>query len=238
MLTVPRFTDRQQRIQQNLQGLPFEFFFGVDKLVLKINQAADEMIYDDQKAKNLNRVNKELSIGEIACAISHRNIYAAMIENGWQRILIFEDDVMLLPEHINELEQALIELPEDWELLYLGYLKHEQVTIGLKIKQAFYKVASLTGLMKWDYTMISNLLPRPFTPHLKKAGFHDCLHAYAITLSAAKKLAAAQTPIVYRADDLVAYSIMKGEIKAFVTQPKFFDQQGFYDKQVESKIKT
>ena len=106
-----------------------------------------------------------------------------------------------------------------------------------KTKQFFYKILSSLGLMKWSFTMVQHLLPKPYSAHLKKAGFHDCTHAYAITQEAAKILLKAQTPVVYRADDLLSATIMKGELKAFVTQPKFFDQEIFHNAAITSEIK-
>ena len=79
---------------------------------------------------------------------------------------------------------------------------------------------------------------KPYSKHLKKAGFHDCTHAYAVTLQAAKKLLAAQTPVVYRADDLLSATILKGELNAYVTEPKFFDQEIFHNASITSEIKS
>jgi glycosyl transferase, family 25 len=92
--------------------------------------------------------------------------------------------------------------------------------------------------MAWNYKMVNNLLPKPYSKHLKRAGFHDCTHAYAITLDGAKKLLAAQTPVVYRADDLLSATIMKGKLNAFVTEPKLFDQEIFHNTNIISEIKT
>jgi glycosyl transferase, family 25 len=115
---------------------------------------------------------------------------------------------------LEQLPPAMRELPEDWELVYLGYLKHEKVTFSLKAKQFFYSILSRLHLMAWTPTMVRNLFPKSYSPHLKKAGFHDCTHAYAITQAAAKKLLAAQIPVIYRADDLLSATIMKGELNA------------------------
>lgn len=144
---------------------------------------------------------------------------------------------MPVTESLAELPAALDELPDNWELVYLGYLKHEKITTSLKVKQFFYKIISAFGMMAWTYKMVNNLLPKPFSTHLKRAGFHDCTHAYAVTLQAAKKLLAAQTPVVYRADDLLSATIMKGELTAFVTTPKFFDQEIFHNAAIVSEIK-
>jgi glycosyl transferase, family 25 len=84
--------------------------------------------------------------------------------------------------------------------------------------------------------MVSNMLPKPFSSYLRKAGFHDCTHAYALTLDGAQKLFAAQTPVVYRADDALSHTILKGELNAFITEPKFFEQEGFNNPNVASEI--
>lgn len=237
VVSVPRFTDRHEKLKQNLEGLKFDFFWGADKQKLNYEELKTGGVYDERRAQKLQRQRKALNIGEIACSLSHRNLYATMIENNWNRVLVLEDDVVPLVEAINELPEAIKELPDKWELVYLGYLKHEKVTIRLKAKQFFYKIISAFGLMAWSYKMVGNMLPGPFSKHLKKAGFHDCTHAYAITIEGAKKLLAAQTPVVYRADDLLSSTIMKGELNAFVTDPKFFDQEIFYNRAVASEIK-
>jgi glycosyl transferase family 25 len=237
VVSIPRFTDRHTKVQQHLQGLPFDFFWGADKLQLDIENAKQAGIYDEEKTKQLQRQGKSLNLGELACSLSHRMVYEEMIKHNWQKVLILEDDILPLYDHLAELPMALQELHDDWELVYLGYLKHEEVTFSLKAKQFLYKIKSALGLMKWSYTMVSNLLPRPYSNHLKKAGFHDCTHAYAVTLNAAKKLLAAQTPVVYRADDLLSHIILKGELNAFITIPKFFDQEIFHDHNTTSEIR-
>ncbi len=237
VVSVPRFTQRHKKVQLQLQGLSYDFFWGTDKLQLEIEQAKQTGIYDQEKTKQLQRQGKVLNVGELACSLSHRMVYEAMIKHSWKKVLILEDDVLPLYDNLSLLPEALNELPDNWELVYLGYLKHEKVTAQLKAKQFFYKIKSILGLMKWTYKMVSNLLPKPYSTHLKKAGFHDCTHAYAITLQAAKKLLAAQTPVVYRADDLLSATIMKGELNAFVTVPKLFDQEAFHNTTVSSEIR-
>jgi len=237
IVSIPRFTERHARVQNHLQGLPFDFFWGADKLQLDLDKAKQDGVYDEEITKQLQRQGKLLSPGELACSLSHRMVYEAMIKNNWDKVLILEDDVLPLYENLVLLPEVLNELPANWELVYFGYLKNEKVTVGLKVKQALYKIQSLLGLMTWSYKMISNMLPKPYSTHLKKAGFHDCTHAYAITLSGAKKLLAAQTPVVYRADDLLSHIILKGELNAFVTEPKFFDQEIFHNTHTASEIR-
>lgn len=238
VVSVPRFTERHQQLEKNLSGLSFEFFWGADKLGLDSDILKTNGTYDEQKAKELQRQGKALNLGEIACSLTHRMVYTEMVKNKWKKVLILEDDVLPNITNLQDLPAALKELPDNWELVYLGYLKHEKVTAALKTKQFFYKILSALGLMVWTYKMVSNLLPKPFSTHLKKAGFHDCTHAYAVTLQAAEKLLAAQTPVVFRADDLLSATIIKGELNAFVTEPKFFDQEIFHNNAAASEIRT
>lgn len=237
VVSVPRFTERHKKIHEHLQGLSFDYFWGADKLQLNYDIIKTDGTYDEKRAKQLQRQGKQLNLGEVACSLSHRMVYEEMIKHDWKRILILEDDVLPLYDNLALLADALKELPPNWELVYLGYLKHETVTPSLKRKQGFYKIISSLGLMKWSRKMVDNFLPVPYSSHLKKAGFHDCTHAYAITLEAARKLQAAQTPVVYRADDLLSSTIMKGELTAFVTVPKFFDQEIFHNAAIASEVK-
>lgn len=237
VVSVQRFTERHKKITENLQGLNFDFFWGADKLHLDMERVKQDGTYNEERAKQLQRQGKALNLGEIACSISHRMIYEEMIKHNWKKILILEDDVLPILENMNVLPIALKELPGDWELVYLGYLKNENSTAGLKAKQLFYKILSAAGLMKWSYKMVSHLLPKPFSTHLKKAGFHDCTHAYAVTIEGAKKLRAAQIPVVYRADDLLSATILKDELNAFICIPHFFDQEIFHNAAVISEVK-
>lgn len=237
VVSVPRFTERHKTVAENLTGLQYDFFWGTDKQNIDLEKAKTDGTYNETAAIKLQRQGKALNSGELACSLSHRSVYYEMIKNNWQRVLILEDDIVPLEKIIDLLPDALIELPTNWELVYLGYLKNETITTGARVKQLFYKLISSLGLMKWTYTMVCNMLPKRYSPYLKKAGFHDCTHAYAITLTAAQKLYAAQSPVVYRADDLLSHTILKGELNAFVTEPKFFDQEGFLNSNAVSEIR-
>lgn len=236
VVSVHRFTERHIKINSHLQGLHFDFFWGADKQELDGKKLRE--YYDEVKAKKLQRQGKGLNFGEVACSLTHRMVYKEMINQNWNKVLILEDDVLPLFDNLDLLPETLNELPTDWELVYLGYLKHETITPALKRKKFFYSIFSFLGLMTWTYKMVKNLLPKPYSAHLKKAGFHDCTHAYALTQAAAKKLLAIQTPVIYRADDLLSTTIMKGELKAFVTEPKFFDQEIFNNAGASSEIKV
>jgi len=237
VLTVDRFQERQQKIRERLKGIDFEFFYGVDK-----NELSDEFIeenyqHDRRNTVTVNLYAKPLNKGEIACALSHREIYHAMTENNWKRLLIFEDDVIPDDQNLSLLPGVFSELPGNWELLYLGYLKNERINYGKQLKQAWYKIQGGLGLTKLPYSMIKNLLPRPLSAHLLRAGYHDCTHAYAVHIEAAKKIIKLQTPVRYRADNAISHLVLKDSIHAFTCTPPLFHQEVFIDKSSKSYIR-
>jgi glycosyl transferase family 25 len=236
VITIERATDRQSEVAKHLEGLPFDFFYGVDKKTLDWDTIIEEKVYDDERARQLNRYGKGMIMGHIACALSHRKLYEYILENGYKRALIFEDDVVPIAETLSQLPAVVNELPADWEMVYFGYHKYEEPTSTLKRKQLFYKVLSHLGLLKWSPLMVSNLLPKPYSKHLLKAGFHDLLHGYAVSHTACKKLVEAQTPVVFNSDPLVTYLIMNGRLNAFITRPQFFTQSMFIDPAQKSFI--
>jgi glycosyl transferase family 25 len=237
VVSIERATDRHAQVRQQLGGLSFEFFFGTDKQKMDWDgMKKTNAVYDDAKARKYDRVGKGMTAGEVACALSHRSLYEHIVEKQYQKVLIFEDDVVPLAKHLSQIPAMIDELPGDWDLVYFGYTKHEVVTPGLRRKQVFYKIISPLKLIKWNYPMIQNLLPVPYSQHLRKAGYHDCTHAYAITGQTATRLIARQTPVVFNADTLLSDLILKGEIKAFVTDPKFFIQENHLDPQHPSIV--
>lgn len=229
VITLERATDRQAKVKERLEGLRYDFFYGVDKHELNWEKVNQEGIYDDKRARQLNRYSKGMILGHIACALSHRHLYQHILEKGYQRVLIFEDDAVPLFDRDGELQQSAEELPDNWEVIYFGYSKNEMATPALKRKQVFYSIICHLKLIKWSPRMISNLLPRPYSPHIQKAGFHDLTHSYAVTREACMKLISAQTPVVFNADPLLSHLIMNGELNAFITRKKFFTQEQFLD---------
>lgn len=237
VVTVPRFRDRQEKVQQRLQGIPFDFFFGTDKNELKDEFLASNYRYERKNTLSPGHYYKPMNTGEIACSLSHRQVYQAMIDHQWERVLILEDDVVPDPEQLQTLGACLEELPPDWELFYLGYLKNDRITAGKRIQHYWYRLVAALGLGKLPLKMVRNMLPGNYSPHLWRAGFHDCTHAYAISLSAARKLLTAQTPVVYRADNLLSALTLRGELQAFASKRFLFNQEVFTDHTDRSQIR-
>lgn len=221
VITLKRSTHRQAHINKALQGLHYEFFFGADKNNFSIDELKEKNIYNETSAVKHHRYSKAMNPGQIGCALSHKNIYEEIINNGYEKTLVLEDDVEPVMESLHLFSEIINELPGDWELLYFDYSKNEKPQ---HLKKYLYHLQRIVGRLKWDHTIINNLYPKHFTKHLSVAGFHDYTDAYAITISGAKKLLDLQSPVSYVADNLLAIASASKKVNAFISHPKLFQQ--------------
>ncbi len=59
--------------------------------------------------------------GALGCRDSHLGVIKDAKEKGYDKILVFEDDISVLTENINRIESTLTDLGSiSWELFYLG----------------------------------------------------------------------------------------------------------------------
>ena len=222
VISVKAAEHRRNRFTERFAGLNYSFFFGADKNNISISELIEKNIYNEELTKKNHRYTKTMMPGEIACALSHRMIYEDMLQNNYSRVLIFEDDAVPDPEDLKKIPAILSEIPSNCELLMWGWGKNDEDGFTASLKKYGYHFLHTLGLLKWDHTIINNLFARPFSTHLKKAGFHDYAHAYGITKAAAEKLIQMQTPVQYIADNLLAYAITKNIINGYIAYPAVF----------------
>jgi glycosyl transferase, family 25 len=197
-----------------------------DKKELDIAGLIKEGKYNPILAKKQHLMHKEMTDGEIGCALSHKMMYEDVIKNNFRRVLILEDDVVIDEKNIHLFSTMQAELPVNWQLWYLGFAKNQQPPVNATFKKIFYHLLYALRLKTtMNHTMINNLYPSAFSAHLSRAGFHDCTHAYAITLEAAKILLHEQTPIAYTADNLLAFTNTHQKLQAFISKPTLINQQ-------------
>ncbi|MDX2128370.1 MAG: glycosyltransferase family 25 protein [Chloroherpetonaceae bacterium] len=230
VITLERAKDRQAQFQKSLAGIDYEVVYGVDKQVLSFETLRYAGDYHRERAMKLNRyvIERELTLGQIACSLSHRSIYERMVNNGIENALIFEDDAIPIAANLHRLEATLNDLPNSWELVYLGYTTHEK-PISKSREWLYNSLYSVWHGHKyrWRAKDVPYLFPREYSQNLYLAGYHDCTHAYALNLNAAKKLFDLQRPVVYCADSALTHLITRHRLNAFAARAKFFDQADF-----------
>lgn len=225
VITLERATDRHAHIQKELHGLNYVFFYGRDKQLFHVEELKQTGVYNEHIAKLNHRYGKGMNGGQIGCAWSHAEVYKDIVQNGYKKALILEDDIVIDNKAAENFTTIINELPGDWELLYLGFAEREKVPAIAPLKKFFYHLLHQFGSLNFSHKTIQHLYPKRISEHVAEAGYHDCTHAYAITAAAAEKLLALQQPISFIADNLLAYAVTNQVVKGYITQPKIINQQ-------------
>lgn len=154
VINLKRRVDRLQEI-----NLPFEY---------EIFEATDGKVeFEDYPIKQQ---------GFMGCWDSHRRLFTKVKEDGLDMVLVLEDDIEVCEDFNNKLNQTLSELPDDWDLLYLGgwnvgdiekyseslnFAKKVYTTHAFIVRKKFYDTI-LEGInsKKWKVdVLISDVLP-------------------------------------------------------------------------------
>jgi glycosyl transferase family 25 len=115
LINMDKDTERLDSVTKECKkfNINFERFSGVNPLEL-----SDEEL-DKYVTKTCQNICPN---GLVGCAISHMKIYEDALKNNYKNILVLEDDVYFRDELYEELDKAMSELPEDYDILYLGCL--------------------------------------------------------------------------------------------------------------------
>jgi GR25 family glycosyltransferase involved in LPS biosynthesis len=101
--------------------------------------------------------------GEYGIWISTINVWKYMVENKVDRMLVFEDDILLQEDFEEKLYLCLADLPEDFDLLSLYYFEghnnnDESVEIGSEYIQKSHKQYSGAQAILYSYHGAKKLL--------------------------------------------------------------------------------
>jgi GR25 family glycosyltransferase involved in LPS biosynthesis len=115
VINLEKRNDRMERICDilHLLQIKFERFNAIDKNVV-------EGLY-----KNLLSYHNTSTItnaGYLACILSHLSVYKIALDRGYKKIMVLEDDIFVHKNVQNLLKKFLNVVPEDWDMLYFGYL--------------------------------------------------------------------------------------------------------------------
>ena len=225
VITLEGCEDRQQSIQTHFTGLNYTFWPGTDKRKLdpKVQENLD--LYNDQLHKNTKRTTRSMSLGEYACACSHRSIYEDALANNYQRVLIFEDDAIPLLNRITAFEAEMASLPEDWDVVLFDYYDHQAPSFKTFVKQWVYRVYHKLHIANWHKVsskLINHLVMRDYNTHFYHPGKLSGAHAYAISLKAAKHYTAYQKPVILQADRIFYYYSEHEILKEFALKDPMF----------------
>lgn len=167
VISLPGEDQRRAGISAQLQalGLDFEFVDGVRGSALS---AAERSAQVGPAAEMRRHIDREMTDGEIGCALSHQKVYDKVLAEGHDYAFVLEDDARLLPGFREALTEAV---RVDLDLLIFGYPKLNDEDV--RMAWLFDPVLSLGHLGK---THVYGLRPRQ--SHLGMVGYlvsrHGC----------------------------------------------------------------
>ena len=64
VLTIPSAKERQEEFARTMNGLKFHFFYGIEKQYLDHEDLQQSGVYDDELAREQQRYEKSMTIGD------------------------------------------------------------------------------------------------------------------------------------------------------------------------------
>ena len=110
--------DRREHMERVLSRLEVEYEY-IDAVDGKrLNKHEVESCYESIAAKEC--IGRDLTAGELGCALSHKKIYQRMLKENISEVVVLEDDVALCEDFVKILRYRQ-QFPKNWELVLLGH---------------------------------------------------------------------------------------------------------------------
>ena len=170
---LDRAEKRRRFIQKQLEA------FGVAYQIIRAVDGKNLTQSDLQKyspVRALQAKGREMSAGEIGCALTHANMYHQMINHEIEEVLILEDDVFVTNSLLEVIRQRS-KFPTDWEIVNFANTYAKPIPIGEPLIDK-HRMCKFKGIA-------------------------NRTSAYLISLEGAKKLIAHLYPIRLPADDII-----------------------------------
>lgn len=211
IVNLERRTDRKRLIESRLANLGiknYEIIKAVD------GKELPEDISDFYNKQASIKLHRQLTLTEIACALSHIQIAKKIIEQELEYAIILEDDAELTLDFKNFLANFNLK-PNLFEFLILGSFSSNQFfnnkTKTIISPYALTEKESITYLDKVELNIGNISAHKAYYPSQKLDYVHGT-HAYVISYAGAKKLIELNFPVVVEADNIWNYYIDKCNI--------------------------
>ena len=120
--------------------------------------------------------------GKWGCTASHRSIHNLVIEGGYDKVIVFEDDCEFFEGFEDKFTTALEDLPENWDMFYLG---GNLWVPPVKVKNSIHKIVKCYAAHAYGITrsFVDNYA-HLFNEHpildVQYADMHSMMNAYVI----------------------------------------------------------
>jgi glycosyl transferase family 25 len=192
IISLPKDVHRREQLGRQLKDLAMPFSVIEAVYGKSLSHEELEVSYDRHKAITL--FNRELSKGEIGCALSHLSIYRKMVEEDIPHALILEDDAKIFEA----------DLPATLSTLAQLYAAYEPAAV------------LLNHVLRYD----SSTKTRLDDSHCVYDAYRGVnAHAYFITKAAAEILVRNLYPVYVVADKWEHFQEQYFPVKALVPYP-------------------
>lgn len=113
----------EQYLMSDLRYKQFQRFRAVDGKVLDVSKLLTDKAYNEVMSiekTGFRTKHYQLTRGAIGCYLSHLNLYKTISEGDKPYGLVFEDDIIISNNIFANLNKALANIPNDWDMLLLG----------------------------------------------------------------------------------------------------------------------
>ncbi|TKR67316.1 hypothetical protein L596_023488 [Steinernema carpocapsae] len=150
LINLKRRPERLRKMDAILQlfGIDYTLWEATDGKRLEEDEYSKEIKilpgYEDPFYK------RTLKNGEIGCFLSHYRIWKNVVENGYEKVLVFEDDLRFLENGTQRLLEAMEDIEKhetEWDLIYLG--RKNQAAEGEELWVADHRHLSTVGYSYW-----------------------------------------------------------------------------------------
>jgi GR25 family glycosyltransferase involved in LPS biosynthesis len=171
LINMNKDTDRLEKVTKecNKVGIKFERFPGI-----KVSDVSQNIL-DKYIPEEIQKYGAD---GMIGCGLSHLFVWQDAIKKNYKNILVLEDDVYFTDDFNEYLKNVMEEVPDDYDILYLGYSE----LFCQKLKDLSF-----------------NYISKPIFPL--------ALHAYIVSNKGLKKLVNLITKLDDHIDQIVAKKI-------------------------------
>ena len=203
LINMDKDTEKLDNVTKECKkfNINFERFCGVNPL----NLSKEEL--DKYVTKTCQNICPN---GLVGCAISHMKIYEDALKNNYKNILVLEDDVYFTDDLYEELDKAMSELPENYDILYIG-------CNGLSNKKQVFKL-DLLFIIELFLSNINNNKKITNNKYIHVPKFALTTHAMIISNKGCKKLLNVIGKISYHIDMTIAFK--NNELDIYATDKK------------------
>ena len=119
----------------------------------------------DGKLLPVNPDNNFLDAGNMGLITTHINLLTESIKEGYESILLLEDDIYFTPEILNY-EEYMDMVPDDWDMIYFG--GNHNLHMGAQLNKINDKVARLHSTYGLQCIAVKNTVYKPMLEKIKE----------------------------------------------------------------------